>query len=120
MRSENAALIVIDLYNLGAYATLPPKRKDEVKKAMTIDMTFEAREEIIRKEEREAGRLQGIEQGIEQGIAQGIEQGIEQGIGKAARMLDELGMPKEKALETLLTQYPDYRDVVIRKINEVY
>ena len=80
------------------------KRKDEVKKAMTIDMTFEAREEIIRKEEREAGRLQGIEQGI----------------GKAARMLVELGMPKEKAMETLLGQYPKQHDVVIRKINEVY
>ena len=30
---------------------------------MTIDMTFEAREEIIRKEEREQGREEGREEG---------------------------------------------------------
>ena len=35
------------------------KRKDEVIKVMTIDMTFEAREKIFRKEEYEEGILKG-------------------------------------------------------------
>ena len=39
------------------------ERKDEVIKAMTIDMTFEAREEIIRKEERAEGRAEGKAEG---------------------------------------------------------
>ena len=34
----------------------------EVTKVMTIDMTFERREELIRIEEREYGRAQGKEQ----------------------------------------------------------
>ena len=34
---------------------------------MTIDMTFEAREEIIRKEERAEGRAEGREEGRTEG-----------------------------------------------------
>lgn len=36
------------------------ERGSEVLKAMTIDMTFEHREEIIRKEERAEGRVEGV------------------------------------------------------------
>ena len=38
------------------------ERRAEVLKAMTIDMTFERREELIREEEREEGRKQGREE----------------------------------------------------------
>lgn len=46
-------------------------RKDEVIKAMTIDMTNEAREEIIRKEERAEGRAEGRVEGREEGREEG-------------------------------------------------
>ena len=42
------------------------KRGAEVLKAMTIDMTFERREELIREEEREEGRKEGREEGREE------------------------------------------------------
>lgn len=51
------------------------RRGDEVKKAMTIDMTWEHREEIIRAEEREAGRAEGIEAGRAEGIETGRAEG---------------------------------------------
>jgi hypothetical protein len=42
------------------------ERRAEVLKAMTIDMTFERREELIREEEREEGRKEGREEGREE------------------------------------------------------
>ena len=39
------------------------ERRAEVLKAMTIDMTFERREVLIREEEREYGRKEGMEEG---------------------------------------------------------
>ena len=47
------------------------KHKPEVLKAMTIDMTFEKREEIIRRDERAAGKAEGIAEGIAEGMAKG-------------------------------------------------
>ena len=38
---------------------------------MTIDMTFERREELIRKEEREAGRAEGKVEGKAEGKTEG-------------------------------------------------
>ena len=55
------------------------ERKDEVVKAMTIDMTFEAREEIIRKEEREQGREEGRAEGRAEGKAEGRAEGKAEG-----------------------------------------
>ena len=43
------------------------QRKAEVIKVMTIDMTFEKREALIRKEEREEGREEGRKEGREEG-----------------------------------------------------
>ena len=43
------------------------ERRAEVLKAMTIDMTFEKREELIREEEREEGRREGREEGRREG-----------------------------------------------------
>lgn len=47
-------------------------RRQEVLKAMTIDMTFERREELIRRDERAEGFADGISQGISQGISKGM------------------------------------------------
>jgi predicted transposase YdaD len=41
----------------------------EVMKAMTLDYTWERREELIRKEEWEDGRLEGRREGINQGTS---------------------------------------------------
>ena len=66
------------------------ERRKEVIKAMTIDMTFEAREEIIRNE--------GIEQGIEQGRAQGIEQEI---LNSVRNLMTNLRLSAEEALKAI-------------------
>ena len=50
-------------------------RREEVLKAMTIDMTFERREELIRRDSLAEGISQGRSEGILQGISQGISQG---------------------------------------------
>ena len=42
------------------------EHRSEVLKAMTIDMTFERREELIRRDEREAGREEGLARGREE------------------------------------------------------
>ena len=51
------------------------ERRSEVLKAMTIDMTFERREELIRRDERAAGREEGREEGLASGLARGREEG---------------------------------------------
>lgn len=75
-------------------------RRNEVIKVMTIDMTFEAREEIIRKEEREQGILFAISEFIQ--------------------MLKDFNISKADALESLKLQYPDYIDYINEKVNEMY
>ncbi|MDO4474333.1 MAG: hypothetical protein Q4B75_06720, partial [Eubacteriales bacterium] len=47
-------------------------RKDEVKKVTHLDFTWEAREELIRKEEFEGGLSQGLSQGILRGKTESI------------------------------------------------
>ena len=47
-------------------------RKDEVKKVTHLDFTWEAREELIRKEEFEGGLSQGLSQGILRGKIESI------------------------------------------------
>ncbi len=49
------------------------KRRAEVLKAMTIDMTFERREVLIRQEEHEEGRKEGIKEGIKAGHKEGAD-----------------------------------------------
>ena len=81
------------------------ERGQEVLKAMTIDMTFERREELIRRDERAEGINEGLKQGLEQGIQQGkIEQSIEltrEGLLEAASAAQKAGMT-ETEFETLL------------------
>ena len=74
------------------------ERGQEVLKAMTIDMTFERREELIRRDERAEGISEGIKQGLEQGIQQGIQQGkIEQLIELTREGLLEAAGAAQKA-----------------------
>lgn len=50
------------------------ERKEEVIKYMTIDMTFEAREKIFRKEEREEGKLLAVIDFVKDGLCS-VEEG---------------------------------------------
>ena len=73
-------------------------RKDEVKKAMTIDMTFEAREEIIRREEHEAGRAEGREEGRTEGRAAGAKEAI---INSVEQLMKNMHLSSEEALSAI-------------------
>ena len=55
-------------------------RRDEVLKAMTIDMTWERREQLIRNEEREEGRQEGHQEGLSEGLSIGIDKGRQEGL----------------------------------------
>ena len=48
------------------------EHRSEVLKAMTIDMTFERREELIRRDERAAGREEGLARGREEGTMRAL------------------------------------------------
>jgi hypothetical protein len=71
-------------------------RRKEVTKNMVLDYTWERREEMIRKEEREEGR--------EEGVRMLIKMGREYGIDDASlldRLRKELGISLERATEYL-------------------
>ena len=50
------------------------QRRAEVTKTMTLDYTWERREGIIRREEREDGRAEGRAEGLAEGIVSGVTQ----------------------------------------------
>ncbi|MBR6452362.1 MAG: hypothetical protein IKS87_06620 [Lachnospiraceae bacterium] len=56
----------------GILADFLKKRRAEVLKAMTIDMTFERREELIREEEHAEGREEGISDILTELLTEGI------------------------------------------------
>ena len=53
------------------------ERRTEVLKSMTIDMTFERREGLIRAEEHEEGRKEGLEEGHREGLVEGRAEGAD-------------------------------------------
>ena len=69
------------------------RRGMEVEKNMQIDMTWEAREPLIRKEEYEAGR----EEGMEEGLDKGIEILTLLKSGKSVAEIETMGYSKETA-----------------------
>ena len=85
--SENPIADAIDwCVENGVLQDFLSERRKEVIKAMTIDMTFEAREEIIRNE------------GIEQGMEQGMEKGI---LTSLRNLMTNLKLSAEEAIKTL-------------------
>jgi len=63
----------------GILADFLKKRRQEVIDAMTIDMTFERREELIRKEEFEDGFKSGVEEGYNEGISEVVINALKNG-----------------------------------------
>ena len=68
------------------------KRKDEVIKQMTLDMTFEAREKIFRKEERE----EGLREGLKAGEMRAYIHMYNKGVISAELAAEELGLSVEE------------------------
>ena len=69
----------------------------EVEKAMTLDMTFERREELIRRDEREEGRKEGREEGRAEGIKEMVLKALS--YGSTPEVLAEtLHIPVEEIL----------------------
>ncbi len=68
---------------------------------MTIDMTFERREELFRKEEREIGYAQGHKKGHSEGHTEGVDYVIKSAIA-SGRTPEEIasfnGIPLEEVL----------------------
>jgi predicted transposase YdaD len=75
-------------------------RRKEVTKNMVLDYTWERREEMIRREEREEGREQGREEGIRLLIKMGREYGMDD-VSLLDRLRKELGISLERATEYL-------------------
>ena len=78
-------------------------RKDEVKKVTHLDFTWEAREELIRKEEFEEGHSQGLSQGLSQGILRGKMESIIELLKDLGEIPEELQtkIMSEKDLEVI-------------------
>ncbi|MGN0346155.1 MAG: hypothetical protein ACI4DU_02605, partial [Lachnospiraceae bacterium] len=77
------------------------ENRDEVKKNMVLDYTWERREQLIREEEYEEGRQTGFEQGIEQGIALGEERLNEEKERHIRNLMNSLQIDEKKAKELL-------------------
>ena len=88
------------------------KRKTEVLKAMTIDMTFERREGLIRAEEREYGRVEGITLGGQIHLISQIRKKIQKG-----KSLDTIADELESTVDEIrpvyevVQKFPDDTDV---------
>ena len=87
------------------------ERKAEVISAMTIDMTFEKREELIRLEERQYGRNEGIDIGRELEEISLIQKKIRKG-KTPAEIADDLeaDIKDVKSLYDIINKYPAETD----------
>ena len=72
------------------------KRRNEVMKVITLDYTWERREELIREEEREEGRAEGREEGRAEGREEGRAEGREEERAKLIIRMLANGMTPEQ------------------------
>ena len=77
------------------------ERRSEVLKAMTIDMTFERREELIRRDERAAGREEGREEGRAEGTMKTLLDLYFEGMITSDTIKEKTGKSVEEIKETL-------------------
>ncbi|MDO5154442.1 MAG: hypothetical protein Q4D51_00610 [Eubacteriales bacterium] len=79
------------------------QRGNEVRKVMTLDYTWEKREELIREEEREEGRKEGREEGEINKLINLIQKKLEKG-KSFAQIADEIE-EEEAVVKDLITKY---------------
>ena len=82
------------------------ERKDEVVKAMVLDYTFERREELIRRDERNEGRQEGIQEGR-----------METLLRNTYSLMSKMSFSLDQALDALSITGEE-RDEVIKAITE--
>ena len=89
------------------------ERRPEVLKAMTLDMTFEHREEMTRRDALEEGRREGKEEGLKEGIKEGIKE------GKSALILDAFanGRTPEQIAEFLAIPLQEILDIQAQSLS---
>ena len=76
---------------------------------MTIDMTWEHREELIRRDEREEGRQEGREEGREEGRQEGRQEGREEGAREQQRLDQAIIDAKDDELKSKDAELEKYR-----------
>jgi hypothetical protein len=87
-------------------------------KMTTLDYTWERREELIRRDEREEGERIGLERGERIGLAKGISQGISQGLEALVYTLkDFLSTPEEIFAKVI--ENPNYSDVTLEQVKKL-
>ena len=90
-------------------------RRDEVLKAMTIDMTWERREQLIRNEEREEGRQEGRQEGLSVGHNEGIKHGLVEAYISSAiskeYVMDKLGITSDEELNDLIKEISSIKQI---------
>ena len=102
-------------------------RRDEVLKAMTIDMTWERREQLIRDEEREEGHQEGLSEGLSIGIDKGRQEGLSIGHNEGIKyglieayissaiskeyVMDKLGITSDEELNDLIKEISSIKQI---------
>ena len=74
------------------------EHRAEVERAMAIDMSFERREELFRKEEHELGRAEGYAEGHEKGHAEGHAEGR---IKDIKNIMKSMNLTEDQAMQAL-------------------
>jgi hypothetical protein len=98
------------------------RRKDEVMKMTTLDYTWERREELIRRDEREEGERIGRERGERIGLERGEQIGLAKGISQGLEALvytlkDFLSTPEEIFAKVI--ENPNYSDVTFEQVKKL-
>lgn len=83
------------------------KRRDEVIKMTTLDYTWERREQMIRRDERE------------EGMSQGLSQGLSLGLEALVHTLKEFFSTPEEIF-TRVIKNPEYSDVTLEQIEQLF
>ena len=109
-----------------ATATVDEYVSSVVNNKRTVDAAMTFGHKLDR--ERRAGIAEGHAKGLSEGHAKGLSEGIAKGshdttiidIGKSAVMLKKSNISKSDAIGLLREEYPDYSEVIIEKLDELY
>ena len=113
-----------------ATATVDEYVSSVVNNKRTVDAAMTFGHKLDR--ERRAGIAEGHAKGLSEGHAKGLSEGLSEGIakgshdatiidiGKSAVMLKKSNISKSDAIGLLREEYPDYFEVIIEKLDELY
>ena len=98
------------------------------KRTVNAAMTFGHKLDCERRAGIAEGHAKGLSEGHAKGLSEGIAEGIAKGshdatiidIGKSVVMLKKSNISKSDAIGLLREEYPDYSEVIIEKLDELY